>query len=140
MLAKITDTNPVGHLGFDITLKHLSIALDNFSFVSVIVPKYQFSPPALSLLLVSGSRSWSFPCHFQEGNYIIQGEISTKELYVDLSFKLLFNNIQCSWMQMRLDMTNLDDATKWSNYFSGYKRLMPALKSWGISEENIKHG
>ena len=79
MLAKITDTNPVGHLGFDITLKHLSIALDNFSFVGVIVPKYQLSPPALSLLLVSGSRSWSFPCHFQEGNYIIQGEISTKE-------------------------------------------------------------
>ena len=134
MLAKITDSNPVGHLGIDITLKHLSIALDNFSFVGVIVPKYQLSPPALSLLLVSGSRSWSFPCHFQEGNYIIQGEISTKELDVDLSFKLLFNNIQCPWMQMRLDMTNLDDATKWTNYFSGYKRLMPALNLGGLAK------
>ena len=134
MLAKITDTNPVDHLGFDIILKHLSIALDNFSFVGVILPKHQLSPPALSLLLVSGSRSWSFPCHFQEGCHIIQGEIPTKELGIDLSFKLLFNNIQCPWMQMRLEMTNLDDATKWTNYFSGYKRLMPALNLGGLAK------
>ena len=134
MLAKITDTNPVDHLGFYITLRHLSIALDNFSFVGVIVPKHQLSPPALSLLLVSGPRSWSFPCHFQEGEHIIQGEIPTKELGIDLSFKLLFNNIQCPWMQMRLDMTHLDDATKWTNYFSGYKRLMPAQNLGGLAK------
>ena len=94
MLAKITNFNPVDHFGFDITLKHLSIALDKFSFVCVIVPKHQLSPPAVSLLMVSGSRSWSFPSHCQEDNHIIQGEISTKELDIDMSFKLLFNNIQ----------------------------------------------
>lgn len=135
MLAKITNTNPVDHFGFNITLKHLSIALDKFSFVGVIVPKYQLSPPAVSLVLVSGSRSWSFPWNFQEGDYIIQVEIPTKELDIDLSFKLLFNNIQCPWMQMRLDMTHFDDATKWTNYFSGYKRLMPALNLGGLAKK-----
>ena len=135
MLAKITNTNSVDHLGFEITLRHLSITLDKLSFIGVIVPKHQPIPPSVSLLLTSGSRTWSFPCHFQEDKYIIQGHIPSSELDIDVLFKLLFNNIQCSWMQIRLDMTHLDDTTKWTNYFSGYKRLMPGLNLGGLAKK-----
>ena len=89
----------------------------------------------LSLLISSGSGSWSFSSNSQEDHEVIEGEIFTKELDIDLSFTLHFSNIQYSWMQMRLDMTHLDDATRWSIYFSGYKRLMPALNLGGLAKQ-----
>ena len=134
MLAKITKTNSVDHLGFNIALKHLSVSLDKLSFVGVVSPKYQLLPPDISLSLSSGSRNWSFYCHVQADHHIIEGEIPTNELDLDLSFKIFFNNIQCPWMQMRFDLTHLDAQTLWTKYFSGYKRLMPALNLGGLAK------
>lgn len=134
MLAKIVNTNPIDHLGFNMTLKQLSITLDKLTFIVAVAPQQQLLSPALSILLTSGSSSWSFSSDFQEDHNIIEGEILTKQLDIDVSFTLYFNNIQCPWMQIRLDMTHLDDATKWSIYFSGYKRLMPALNLGGLAK------
>ena len=134
MLAKVTNTNSIDHLGFDITFKHLIVTLDKLSFVGVVVPKHQLLPPDLSLLLASGSLNWSFPCKFQEEQHVIEGEIPTSELAIDLSFKIYFNNIQCPWVEMRLDLTQLDDQIVWTNYFSGYKRLMPGLNVGGLAK------
>ena len=134
MLAKITCTNSVDYLGFSIILKHLSITLNKLSFVAVVNPKHDSLPSALSLSLTSGSRSWSFPCGFQEDNYVIGGEILTNELDFNLAFNLYFNNIQCPWIQMRIDLSQLNDVTKWIKYFSGYKRLMPDLNLGGLAK------
>ena len=35
---------------------------------------------------------------------------------------------------MRFDLTHLDDQTLWTKYFSGYKRLMPALNLGGLAK------
>ena len=135
MLAEILNTNPIDHLGFNMTLKQLSITLDKLTFIVVVAPQQQLLSPALSLLISSGSGSWSFSPNSQEDHDVIEGEILTKELDIDVSFTLHFSNIQYSWMQMRLDMTHLDDATRWSIYFSGYKRLMPALNLGGLAKQ-----
>ena len=135
MLAEILNTNPIDHLGFNMTLKQLSITLDKLTFIVVVAPQQQLLSPALSLLISSGSGSWSFSSNSQEDHDVIEGEILTKELDIDVSFTLHFSNIQYSWMQMRLDMTHLDDATRWSIYFSGYKRLMPALNLGGLAKQ-----
>lgn len=139
MLAEIVNTNQLDYLGFNITLKHLSVTLDKFTFIGFVTSKQQLSPPGLSLLLRSGSRSWSFCSDPLEDQLVIKGEIPTKELAIDLSFSLYFNNIHCPWMQMRLDMSNLDDVSKWSCYYSGYQSLMPGLNLGSLAKKILNN-
>ena len=135
MLAEILKTNPIDQLGFNITLKNLSVTLDKLKFFGVVSTQQQLSPPGLTLLLRSGSRKWSFCSNLQGNNHVLEGEVLTKDLDANVSFELCFNNIQFSWIEMRLDLTQLNDAAKWSSYFSGYMKLMPDLNLGRLAKQ-----
>ena len=135
MLAEILKTNPIDHLGFNITLKKLSVTLDKLTFLGVVSTQQQLLPPGLTLVLSSGSRKWSFCSNLQGSSLVLEGEVSTKDLDVDVSFEIYFNNIQCSWFEMRLDLTHLNDVDKWSSYFSGYMKLMPDLNLGRLAKQ-----
>ena len=135
MLAEILKTKPVDHLGFNITLRHLNITLEKVSFTGMVSTEHHLSPPSLSLEISSGSRRWSFCCHSGEDHLILEGEVPTKDLALDVSFTLCFNNIRSLWLEMRLDLTQLDDVTRWSSYFSGYMSLMPDLNPGKLAQQ-----
>ena len=139
MLVEILKTNSVDHFGFNIVLKHFSVTLDKLNFVAVVSPLRQHQAPDLSLLIKSGSRVWSFCSGFNEDQLIFDGEIPTKDLAVDVSLTICFGNIQCRWMEMRLDLTCLDDAAKWAGYFSGYKSLLPNLNLGSLAKKILNN-
>ncbi|EAU71013.1 hypothetical protein BL107_05769 [Synechococcus sp. BL107] len=125
MLAEILKTNPVEHLGFKVTLKNLSITIDKFSFKGVVDKVENLSPTDLSLVLKSGSQTWTFKCDKHENQLTFGGDLCTKDLDLDVLFTLCFNNIQYPWLEMRLEMTQLEEVTQWSSYFSGHEKLLP---------------
>ena len=135
MLAKILKTKPVDHLGFNISLQHLGVTLDEVSFSGKIYAEQYLSPPGLSIELCSGSRKWVFPCDSREDSFILKGQVPTKDLAIDVSFAICFNNIKCLWLQLRLDLTELDHVTRWSSYFSGYMHLMPDLNPGRLAKQ-----
>ena len=135
MLAEILKTNPVDHLGFNVSLNHLSVTLDKVSFTAKASTEHYLSPPGLSLEISSGSSRWSFCCHPSDDDLILEGQVPTKELALGVSFTLCFNNIRYLWLEMRLDLTQLDDCTRWSSYFSGYIALMPDLNPGKLAKQ-----
>ena len=135
MLAEILKTNPVDHLGFNVSLNHLSVTLDKVSFTAKASTEHYLSPPGLSLEISSGSSRWSFCCHPSDDDLILEGQVPTKELALGVSFTLCFNNIRYLWLEMRLDLTQLDDCKRWSSYFSGYMALMPDLNPGKLAKQ-----
>lgn len=126
MLAEILKTNPVDHLGFNVTLQNLSVTLEKFSFNGIVSTEQTIST-GLSLLVKSGSRAWTFDCNKQTGNLIFEGHLPTKELANDISLTFCFNNIRYLWLVMKLNLSDLDKVTQWISYFAGYKKLMPDI-------------
>ena len=135
MLAEILKTNPVDHLGFNVSLNHLSVTLDKVSFTAKASTEHYLSPPGLAIEISSGSSRWSFCCHPSDDDLILEGQVPTKELALDVSFTLCFNNIRYLWLEMRLDLTQLDDCKRWSSYFSGYMALMPDLNPGKLAKQ-----
>ena len=135
MLAEILKTNPVDHLGIKVNLQQISVTLDKISFNGVVTTEQHFNSPGLSLVLSSGSRIWTFDCDRHEDHLIFEGDLPTKDLALDVSFTFCFNNIQCLWLQMKLDLTHLDEVTQWSSYFSGYSKLLPDLNLGRLAKQ-----
>ena len=138
MLAEILKTNPVEHLGLNVTLQNLSVTIDEVSLIVVVTTKQHLSSPGLSLKARSGAGMWSFNCSTQGDNQIIKGELPTKDLDINVSFTFCFNNIEYLWLQMKLDMKELDEITQWTRYFAGYKKLLPNINLGGLAK-NILH-
>ena len=135
MLAEILKTHPLDHLGITITLTHLSFTVEKFEFAGTVVSEHQLSPPGFSIVLNSGTSAWPFRSVFKEDCMIFEGGVPTKDLSRDASLTILFNNIQCLWMEMRLDLMPDDDADQWSSYFSGYKSLLPDLNLGRLAKQ-----
>lgn len=127
MLAEILKTYPLHNIGINIILTHLSFSVEKLAFTGTVSSKFQLLPPGLSLVLRSGANTWSFRSVSNEDRLVFEGDIPTKDLSRDVSLTILFNNIQCLWMEMRLDLKPLDDVAQWSSYFSGCKKLLPDL-------------
>ena len=135
MLAEILKTNPLDHLGIHVTLTHLSFTAEKLVFAGTVVSEHQLSPPGLSLVLSSDTSRWSFRSVFKEDRLVFEGDIPTKNLSRDVSLTILFNNIQCLWMEMRLDVMPHSDVDQWSSYFSGYKNLLPDLNPGRLAKK-----
>ena len=138
MLAEILKTNPVDHLGLKASLQQLNVTLDRIKFIGIITTEQNFTPPGLSLVLNSGSRMWRFDCERQKDHLIFEGDLQTKDLNPDISFTFCFNNIQCLWLQMKLNLTHLDEVTQWSSYFSGYINLLPDVNLGRLAKQILQ--
>ena len=137
MLAEILKTNPLDHLGIHVTLTHLSFTAEKLVFAGTVVSEHQLSPPGLSLVLSSDTSRWSFRSVFKEDRLVFEGDIPTKTLSRDVSLTILFNNIQCLWMEMRLDVMLILMLINGRVTFRAIK-ISARFKSWTSGKENIR--
>ena len=116
---KISKTYLIEYRDIEITLQRLSIAEGRLTLLAEIPYKQHEPVPNLSLILQSGPSLWTYLCDFDDGTFIVRGDVAVKKLVHDISFKLCFDDMEYDWLDLQLDQSLFEDCTLWSNYFLG---------------------
>lgn len=144
MKIEIQECDPAQLLGISASLDLLEVQGNQLMLAGRFDGPDAKSDREISLVLISGPNSWSWPFRGHEGALKFGGQLHLADLNGTLCLSLCSEQYQQPWMRLLLMRTPAEEQEQWREFFAGQASTLPGselerIANTAMQKINVQH-